>query len=202
MKKDKKILENQRRIPKQQRALVKYEAVLDACTQVLIEKGYGKASMLELSLVSGVAVPTIYQYFNNKEEVFQLWFERLGKQVFENLLLMDLGTDLKNIVERIIENALVMIEAQRLSANRLLKEMPQALSTQMIINLEQQTLVFVEQLLGGNNTGINQEKLLVLIRMLTGYMILIIMNAERPVNAKKEAQELGQIVRQYLGMRF
>ena len=195
----KKNLVNQRRIPKQGRALAKYEAVLDACTQVLVEKGYRKASMLELSLESGVAVPTIYQYFNNKEEVFQLWFERLSKQVFENLLKMDMGADLKNIVERIIENALLMIESQRFSANRLLKEMPQALSTQMIINLEQQTLVFVEQLVGGNNTRIPQEKLLVLIRMLTGYIILIVLNSERPVNAKKEAIELGQIVRQYLG---
>lgn len=194
----KKSLVNQRRIPKQGRALAKYEAVLDACTQVLVEKGYSKASMLELSLESGVAVPTIYQYFNNKEEVFQLWFERLGKQVFEQLLMMDMGSDIKNIVERIIENALLMIESQRLSANRLLKEMPQALSTQMIINLEQQTLVFVEQLVGGNNTRIPQEKLLVLIRMLTGYIILIVLNSERSVNEKKESLELGQIVRHYL----
>lgn len=193
--------ENQRRIPKQARAVEKYEALLDACTQVLLDKGYKGSSMLELSLVSGVAVPTIYQYFNNKEDVFQVWFERLGKQVFETLLVMDFSAGLENVVEKIIENALLMLESQRLSANNLLKEMPQALSTQMIIKLERQTLMFIEQLLGVDNALIIKEKLLVLVRMLTGYMILIILNPERPVNAGQESVELGQIVREYLAFK-
>lgn len=199
MKKDEEI---QRRRPKQQRAIEKYEAVLDACSQLLMDKGYAKTSMLELSLASDVAVPTIYQYFTNKEEIFQVWFERLSLQVFESLNSLEVGRAQQGLVESFMERALSVIVSQRKSAQALLNELPSTLSSNMIASLEKQTLTFVEGLgLRELSTKeIDQGRLLILIRLMIGYLLQIILNRDREPDIAEEAQELSNIVKSYLGV--
>ena len=69
----KNLLKIQRRIPKQARALAKYESILDACTRVLTEQGYRKTTVTELSLESDVPIATLYQYFQNKDAILVAW---------------------------------------------------------------------------------------------------------------------------------
>jgi len=147
----------QRRRPKQARAILKYEAVLDACTQLLAEKGYTKTTMLELSLESWVAVPTIYQYFTNKEKIFQSWFERLSIQVFSSLKNIETSSE-GDVVTAYLFHTLSIITTQRKSAHALLNELPQALSSQLIHSLELQTLAFVESMFGEQSTSIKFNK--------------------------------------------
>jgi len=190
----------QRRKTRQQRSVEKYEAVLDACSQLLLDKGYAKTSMLELSLESGVAVPSIYQYFENKEEIFRLWFERLSGQVFERLQFEEVDFQQGDVVELFIRRALELNATYRVSARALLNDLPQTLSSNMISGLEDQTLDFVEKLFGEAlfHDTVNKEKLKLLIRLLLGYTIQIILNTERELNIEFETQQLSIVVKSYL----
>ena len=66
---------------KQQRA----QSILDAATKVFLAKGYTKTTMDDIALEAEITKPTIYQYFETKEQLyFSLmapFIEELGKQI-------------------------------------------------------------------------------------------------------------------------
>jgi AcrR family transcriptional regulator len=68
---------------KQQRA----QSILDAATKVFLAKGYTKTTMDDIALEAEITKPTIYQYFETKEQLyFSLmapFIEELGKQLEE-----------------------------------------------------------------------------------------------------------------------
>ena len=66
---------------KQQRA----QSILDAATKVFLAKGYAKTTMDDIALEAEITKPTIYQYFETKEQLyFSLmvpFIEELGRQI-------------------------------------------------------------------------------------------------------------------------
>lgn len=71
-----------RRKPKQQRALEKYQAVLDASIVVLMREGYDGANTSNIAREAGVAVGSLYEYFPNKESIYMAYIdERIGNLV-------------------------------------------------------------------------------------------------------------------------
>ena len=66
----KKNVKNQRRKPTQARALAKYQRILDAAPQVLMNRGYQKATTEEIALEAEVSIGTLYEYFENKDTIF------------------------------------------------------------------------------------------------------------------------------------
>ena len=55
---------------KQQRSRKTISTVLEAATQVLIDYGYERATTNRIAERSGFSVGTLYQYFDNKEDVY------------------------------------------------------------------------------------------------------------------------------------
>jgi AcrR family transcriptional regulator len=67
---------------KQSRSRQTIETILDAAAQVLIAQGYSGATTNKIAEKSGFSVGTLYQYFENKEDVYcQLVSGELGKIV-------------------------------------------------------------------------------------------------------------------------
>ena len=56
---------------KQPRSKRTIETILDAAAQVLIEHGYDKATTNRVAEKSGYSVGTLYQYFDDKEDVYR-----------------------------------------------------------------------------------------------------------------------------------
>jgi AcrR family transcriptional regulator len=65
-----------RRHAKQDRARETVAVVLEAAAQVLQREGYARATTNRIAEVAGVSVGTIYQYFGDKDEVFELLIRR------------------------------------------------------------------------------------------------------------------------------
>jgi len=65
-----------RRKAKQERARETVEAVLEAAARVLPESGYARATTNRIAEAAGVSVGTLYEYFANKEEVFDALIQR------------------------------------------------------------------------------------------------------------------------------
>ena len=196
---------NQRRRPTQARARKKYEAVLDACTQVLTAQGYASATMMELSLESGVAVPTIYQYFENKDAIFLAWINRVIDNVLSQVTLLAGSLEnqpLEQYVEVLIKGALIMVDSYSASIQQMQQGVPRMLSSKVIATMEDKTVTMIELLfeISINNAALVDMhfKIQTLVRLITGYFLQTLSNAGRTIDIEKEALELSRVVNLYL----
>ncbi len=57
------------RAPRQGRSKVTYDAIIEATTQLLIEKGYAATTTNHIAKRAGVSIGSLYQYFPNKEAI-------------------------------------------------------------------------------------------------------------------------------------
>jgi AcrR family transcriptional regulator len=55
--------------PRQRRSKVTYDAILEATTQLLIEKGYNATTTNHIAERAGISIGSLYQYFPNKETI-------------------------------------------------------------------------------------------------------------------------------------
>lgn len=60
--------------------------ILDSARKVLIEKGYNNASIIDISKRAEISVGTIYRYFKNKEEIFNV-IHRNGIETLYNSIM-------------------------------------------------------------------------------------------------------------------
>jgi len=65
-----------RRKPKQDRARVTFDILLEAAARVLGESGYAGTTTNRVAAVAGVSVGTLYEYFGNKNRLFEALVER------------------------------------------------------------------------------------------------------------------------------
>lgn len=65
-----------RRKAKQGRAHDTVDVVLEAAAQVLLKRGYASATTNRIAEAAGVSVGTVYEYFANKDEVFDALIQR------------------------------------------------------------------------------------------------------------------------------
>jgi AcrR family transcriptional regulator len=59
-----------RKTPVQARAKATWNAILDAAAQVLLARGYEKATTDRIAERAGGSVGSVYEYFPNKESIF------------------------------------------------------------------------------------------------------------------------------------
>lgn len=73
-----KTQEKRRRKPSQERSRESVDVLIEASAQVLQERGYKAATTNRIAERAGVSVGTLYQYFNNKDEIFDALIQQEG----------------------------------------------------------------------------------------------------------------------------
>ncbi len=73
-------LQKPRKIPVQDRAKVTWNVILDAAAQVLLRRGYEKATTDRIAERAGVSIGSVYEYFPNKESIFAALMLRFNEQ--------------------------------------------------------------------------------------------------------------------------
>lgn len=162
--------------------------------------------MLELSLESDVAVPTLYQYFDNKDAIFVAWIDRVMDQVLDNVASEQSPLQTQPVetqIEPLIKTALMAIAFYQSGLRQLLTEVPSVLSSRVIATMESKTLAALKQLYSEQfreQTKLPQMErhLLLLIRIMTGYFIQSLLNGKRKFDVENEAKELAVLVNLYL----
>lgn len=94
-----------RRTPRQQRSHETVEVILQATAQVLAEHGYAKSSTNRIAKRAGVSVGSLYQYFPNKDALFQALIERhvsAQNAAFSQLFSMSLGSPPKVLITQAV----------------------------------------------------------------------------------------------------
>jgi len=74
----KKPQEKPRRRPSQERSRESVDVIIEASAQVLQDYGYRGATTNRIAERAGVSVGTLYQYFNNKDEIFDALIQQEG----------------------------------------------------------------------------------------------------------------------------
>lgn len=214
----KKTEENQRRRPKQARSIAKYNAVLDACSRVLSTHTYAQITMTEFCLESGLPYATIYQYFENKDDIMLAWMARLFDQV-EALVASQKdfieskegkgakakSGDLSEHVNGLILTSLSVIAANQASMRELMAGMPQMLTSKLLTVAEDRTVKMVNKLYEQNIAESVfpdlEYHLRIITKMLIGFLLQSILSGREAMDAKKDSAEIGFLVNAYLSGR-
>lgn len=193
-----------RRIPKQKRALEKYEAILDACTVVLQEKGFKQTTVLEISLESDVAIPTIYQYFSSKEEIFDVWVERVTEQIARAVeaTAANIETDdLATFIQQLLSTGLLMVEQFGPSMRNFMAELPQTVVSQIIEKAVANLSVLISSLQQKypfeGVTANSQQRITIIVRAIMGYLLQTVMTEEKEIATEDLIAELNILVNSY-----
>ncbi len=98
---------NNKRVPKQERSIQKFEAVIASALKLLSERSYEAISMREIAREAELPIASVYQYFPTKlSVVHEIWL-RYTTQVF-NHLTEDLSsiteeTDIGQLIDRVVD---------------------------------------------------------------------------------------------------
>jgi AcrR family transcriptional regulator len=98
-----------RKAPLQSRSRALVDAVVEACMQILGEKGDAALTVNNIARVSGATVGSIYQYFANKEAILALVYEQVLIEEAERLRALGQRTmdfPLAKILPEILGNAI------------------------------------------------------------------------------------------------
>lgn len=90
---------------KQQRSRDTIKTILGAATQVLLDQGYEKATTNRIAERAGYSVGTLYQYFDDKEDIYS----ELVDQALEELLLAAVDCPIQANLEETLQCFLARI---------------------------------------------------------------------------------------------
>ncbi len=102
-----KAAEIRRRKPSQARSRRAVDAIIEASAQVLERRGYQGATTNRIAERAGVSVGTLYQYFNNKDEIFDALIEREAAIFLHNVEESISGPEVENrpAIRKLLEAA-------------------------------------------------------------------------------------------------
>jgi AcrR family transcriptional regulator len=137
-----------RRHAKQARSQETLRIVLEAAAQVLLREGYARATTNRIAEVAGVSVGTIYQYFANKDVLFDALIQRYFNEILEQIrgLSLDFSRPFATTLRAVISNG---IRVQRHGPELLhaLEYVPNAIFRRRLREGKQQLIAFVGTLL-------------------------------------------------------
>lgn len=101
------------RMPTQKRSIEKRNRIIEKGFELMCEKGYFNVSTPDIAEVAGVSTGIIYQYFNDKKEIFiegvknysnTIMFPMLTLLENEKIKVNNIEELLKNIIDNFIKN--------------------------------------------------------------------------------------------------
>ena len=96
------------RNPKQERAILKKEKIIDAGFKLICENGYYNTNTALIARDAGVSTGIVYQYFNDKHDILIEGLKKYGNDIFFPMLKnnsLDFKFDnFEKLLENMIEN--------------------------------------------------------------------------------------------------
>lgn len=85
------------RIPTQKRALEKRDKIIEKGFELMCEKGYYNINTSDIAKYTGVSVGIIYQYFNDKKEIFLEGCKNYSRSIMYPMINVIKDNDIDNI---------------------------------------------------------------------------------------------------------
>lgn len=189
-----------RRKAKQERARQTLEAILEAAARVLLERGYGGATTNRIAEVAGVSVGTLYEYFANKEEVFEAVIQREIEVLVQALQTQPPAPTEASIVEALTGIIAAGMGAMRHGPElyRSLEQVPGASFRRQLGEARTELTGFVRQLLESRRPELRVENLDIAAFVVVSAIEGIAANASREFLNEALAREMTALLESYL----
>lgn len=100
------------RNPIQKRSIEKKQNIIKYGFELICEKGYHNTNTAEIAKAAGVSTGIVYQYFNDKRDIFLQGIEQYSKSLLfpinevlsKNTENFDLETEFNNVIKTLIKN--------------------------------------------------------------------------------------------------
>ncbi len=100
------------RKPIQKRSIEKKQNIIKYGFELICEKGYHNTNTAEIAKAAGVSTGIVYQYFNDKRDIFLQGIEQYSKSLLfpindvlsKNTKNFDLETEFNNVIKTLIKN--------------------------------------------------------------------------------------------------
>ena len=137
-----------RRQAKQSRSQTTVDAILEAAAQVLTINGYAASSTNRIAEAAGVSVGTLYQYFSNKDDVFDAVICRMRDRVLAALegQTLDPCAPLRSKLRQVF-SVVIIAMPHGPELLRGLEYVPNALLQQRIAEGRQKFVSFIREML-------------------------------------------------------
>jgi AcrR family transcriptional regulator len=188
-----------RRRAKQARAQQTTAVVLEAAAQVLQREGYAGATTNRIAARAGVSVGTIYQYFANKEQVF----DTLIRREIEGLLGMlqrvafDPDEPIAEGLRRLLQ-LLVQARPDAPALYRSLEQVPNALFRRRVAEARGSVIDWVRSFLASHRREIRVPDLDVAAFVLVSAAEGVAINASPEFYRARVSDELAMVFTRYL----
>jgi AcrR family transcriptional regulator len=149
-----------RRRAKQARSRSTIDAILEAAARVLVREGYAAATTNRIAEKAGVSIGTLYQYFADKNDLFDSLIRREMRSLAQVLDAEEprAGEPLETALHRLFRR---LTEAQPLGPRlyRELERVPNALLRRRVAERNEQVLAFIRRLLGAHRAELHVRDL-------------------------------------------
>ena len=188
-----------RRKAKQDRSRKTVEALLEAAARVLQQRGYASATTNRIAEAAGVSVGTLYEYFADKEALFDTLIERQIEAIVA--AIAGAGLDPKEPLAVVLQRLLLLgMRAMRRGPDfvRALEQVPGAAFRRRLAVAREQVVGFVRQLLEAHRGELRVGDLDLAAFMVVSTAEGIAANASDAQFDDALAREIGSLLGLYL----
>lgn len=195
----KKSSKRPRRKAKQERAQQTVEDLLEAAARVLERRGYASATTNRIAEAAGVSVGTLYEYFADKDAIFDALIQRQ----IEVLVAAVRGADLDPraplgvTVQQILRLAMGAMPRGP-GFLRALEQVPGSILRKRLVRARGQVIDFIRQLLEARRRELRVADLDLAALLVVSTAEGIAMNASDEAFGERLAQEVGALIGLYL----
>ena len=188
-----------RRQAKQARAQASVAAVLEAAARVLLSSGYAAATTNRIAEVAGVSVGTLYQYFADKDEVFDLLIQRELEATARVLdaTQVDPARPLEATLRQVFD-AVRTLQPRAPELYRQLEHVPNALLRQRVVERNVRVVAFVRRLLEAHRSELRVDDLDLAAFLVVHATEGVALNASPELFGERLTAELARLFTRYL----
>jgi AcrR family transcriptional regulator len=188
-----------RRKAKQERSRQTVEILLEAAARVLQQLGYARATTNRIAEAAGVSVGTLYEYFADKDAIFDALIQRQIEVLVAAVRSADLDPQAPFGVtlERLLRLAMGAMPRGP-AFLRALEQVPGSVLRRRLVRARAQVVDFVRQLLEARRRALRVTDLDLAALIVVSAAEGITMNASEEVFDERLAKEVGALLNLYL----
>lgn len=189
--------------PKQQRSRVTFEALVEACARLLVERGYVGVTTNHIAERAGVGIASLYEYFPDKDAVVAQVAERLVDRVMARL-----GEHMAAILEAVPEDAVSLwieriyetLWRERALVSVFVHQVPYTHRLPAVRNITDILVRFSEQARAraGVNLARPRAELYLLVNLVSTTILQLILEPPEDVSVAEMRRALAERVDQWL----
>lgn len=195
------MLKTGRKEPKQTRSKDTVEAIFGAVTHILNKDGAVHLTTNKIAEVAGVSVGSLYQYFKNKESIFEGIILRLTEdslQSMERILIetQSQGFKIRDVITLIVQNHFTTLQKMEKVATVILEYAPKVLPASHFKKADERTINFLMETVRKNNVKIKSPNpelaFFICVQAVRSVMVMSFLN--------RDAQERQLIMNELIEM--